>query len=647
MTSLGVARISIDPSACSAIRLLRLIHRVQEHPAGGAEVPHVDEPGPAHPHAAHPRLVHVAEVQVVRLVLLHVVEQGPAARLRPARHHVEAQVVDCRRHVRAEHVDRWQAGHLGGELRVGDLGHVRPRAARQAAAHKADPQPADLHRLPVQVPDPRAQQVAELLREVGVAVGQVRLLGEGGEHRLVLGAAGRPHELASLRLAAGDAVAQHLARLVEPARGAQLRKAPRRLRPVDVRHDPLQRAVVDEVEQVAADEQHVGAGGLGAEPLRGAVDVGNDLDADGGSLRRLGCGCGGGRARRCGTARRDASPCYGTTSTAGRRYARTGNRGARREGGVPLPAGPVVGTCGFGYQEWRGRFYPPELAPSEWLGFYAQVFEAVELDGTFYRPPEPAVAASWAAAPPAQGCWTRSKRCGSNSSTGRSVRPVSASCAAASPITGANLNPCPEKPASTVRPGRSRRRPTTKCRSGVSAYVHGFIRTGRGRSPGRLAATMLPVRAASASSGGRGPTTGSTGSSVPGQSCVATLTVAPSRLGQPYQERSPLGSLRMKTGNRAVENASGEVAANQPGTRRTTWRGRSSPGARRGSQAPAATTTCPATTSRPGSRTTGRSGSGTIWWTRSPVTRRAPAARAARTAATTARSGRTTPASSS
>jgi uncharacterized protein YecE (DUF72 family) len=63
---------------------------------------------------------------------------------------------------------------------------------------------------------------------------------------------------------------------------------------------------------------------------------------------------------------------------------------------MPLPAGPVVGTCGFAYPEWRGRFYPPELGPGEWLGFYAQVFEALELDGTFYRPPEAAQVAVWA-----------------------------------------------------------------------------------------------------------------------------------------------------------------------------------------------------------------------------------------------------------
>jgi uncharacterized protein YecE (DUF72 family) len=67
---------------------------------------------------------------------------------------------------------------------------------------------------------------------------------------------------------------------------------------------------------------------------------------------------------------------------------------------MPLPEGPVVGTCGFAYQEWRGHFYPPELPQGEWLRFYAEVFEGVELDGTFYRPPERSVVAAWAAALP-------------------------------------------------------------------------------------------------------------------------------------------------------------------------------------------------------------------------------------------------------
>jgi uncharacterized protein YecE (DUF72 family) len=68
---------------------------------------------------------------------------------------------------------------------------------------------------------------------------------------------------------------------------------------------------------------------------------------------------------------------------------------------MPLPASPMIGTCGFSYPEWRGRFYPPELAQDGWLGFYARAFDALELDGTFYRPPEAAVVAGWAAALPA------------------------------------------------------------------------------------------------------------------------------------------------------------------------------------------------------------------------------------------------------
>jgi uncharacterized protein YecE (DUF72 family) len=63
---------------------------------------------------------------------------------------------------------------------------------------------------------------------------------------------------------------------------------------------------------------------------------------------------------------------------------------------VPLPPPPLVGTCGFAYAEWRGRFYPPELASSGWLAFYARCFDALELDGTFYRPPAASVVAGWA-----------------------------------------------------------------------------------------------------------------------------------------------------------------------------------------------------------------------------------------------------------
>ncbi len=177
--------------------------------------------------------------------------------------------------------------------------------------------------------------------------------------------------------------------------------------------------------------------------------------------------------------------------------------------------------------------------------------------------------------------------------------------------------------------------------------MHDAILAARGRRPGRVVSTMPAISSASARSGGRGPATGSTGSSMPGHSCSATLTVALSKLGQPYQARSPLWSLRTKTGKRAVENASGDRASNQSCTRRTIRSGRSSAGASRGNQAPAATTTCRATSVRSASRTAGRSGSGTISRTVTPSRTSAPAACAAPTACSTARSGRTTPAAAS
>lgn len=60
-----------------------------------------------------------------------------------------------------------------------------------------------------------------------------------------------------------------------------------------------------------------------------------------------------------------------------------------------------VGTSGFHYPHWRGVFYPPGLAPAQWLRFYAQQFAAVELNNTFYRLPEAAVFDRWAAEAPA------------------------------------------------------------------------------------------------------------------------------------------------------------------------------------------------------------------------------------------------------
>lgn len=60
------------------------------------------------------------------------------------------------------------------------------------------------------------------------------------------------------------------------------------------------------------------------------------------------------------------------------------------------PAGRVlVGVQGFSAPSWAGVFYPPDLPANRQLAFYAQVFDTVELDVTFYTLPSVAAIRSW------------------------------------------------------------------------------------------------------------------------------------------------------------------------------------------------------------------------------------------------------------
>jgi len=61
-----------------------------------------------------------------------------------------------------------------------------------------------------------------------------------------------------------------------------------------------------------------------------------------------------------------------------------------------------VGTSGFGYKEWRGKFYPQRFPAKEMLGFYASRFAAVEINNSFYRLPKETVLRSWAEQVPAE-----------------------------------------------------------------------------------------------------------------------------------------------------------------------------------------------------------------------------------------------------
>ena len=54
-----------------------------------------------------------------------------------------------------------------------------------------------------------------------------------------------------------------------------------------------------------------------------------------------------------------------------------------------------VGTSGWEYRHWVGSFYPRELPRERRLEFYAERFETVELNNSFYRLPEADVFAAW------------------------------------------------------------------------------------------------------------------------------------------------------------------------------------------------------------------------------------------------------------
>jgi len=55
-----------------------------------------------------------------------------------------------------------------------------------------------------------------------------------------------------------------------------------------------------------------------------------------------------------------------------------------------------IGTSGWSYPGWRGRFYPPEIKPPDWLEYYAARFDTVEINMTFYRSPKPEILQGWA-----------------------------------------------------------------------------------------------------------------------------------------------------------------------------------------------------------------------------------------------------------
>ena len=46
-----------------------------------------------------------------------------------------------------------------------------------------------------------------------------------------------------------------------------------------------------------------------------------------------------------------------------------------------------IGCSGFYYKEWKDFFYPKGLAQKDWFKFYAEHFNTIEINASFYKNP--------------------------------------------------------------------------------------------------------------------------------------------------------------------------------------------------------------------------------------------------------------------
>ena len=65
----------------------------------------------------------------------------------------------------------------------------------------------------------------------------------------------------------------------------------------------------------------------------------------------------------------------------------------------------IIGTSGWQYRDWRGRFYPPKLPQRLWLEHHAEHFATVESNNAFYRLPERETFVKWRERTPPDFRW--------------------------------------------------------------------------------------------------------------------------------------------------------------------------------------------------------------------------------------------------
>ena len=64
-----------------------------------------------------------------------------------------------------------------------------------------------------------------------------------------------------------------------------------------------------------------------------------------------------------------------------------------------------IGCSGWNYKHWRERFYPKGMPARRWFEFYAEHFDTVEINNSFYRLPSPETFDKWREQAPPGFCY--------------------------------------------------------------------------------------------------------------------------------------------------------------------------------------------------------------------------------------------------
>jgi len=55
----------------------------------------------------------------------------------------------------------------------------------------------------------------------------------------------------------------------------------------------------------------------------------------------------------------------------------------------------IIGTSGWNYPHWKGVFYPENIPKNQWFSYFAERFDTVEVNYSFYNWPKPEILQRW------------------------------------------------------------------------------------------------------------------------------------------------------------------------------------------------------------------------------------------------------------